>query len=163
MLSKLSKLIKFFTSEDDNEFSCPFTDKVVKYGKELEWNSIEAHSETHITAGFSLEEDRTQVVHIFHTGEIAEQPLIQISSPVASLKEIGDKMDKDFMNELLTLNAGAPNYKWAIETIGEDEDYLIASSDQLLNTMDLGEFATAVYAVASAADKMESRFGLDNY
>jgi len=85
------------------------------------------------------------------------------NSPAAKLEDISDKLDQDLMNELLRLNAQATNYGWAIETIDDDGDYLIAASDQMLSTMDLGELRSAVYAVAFAADEMEEKFGLDRF
>lgn len=157
----LAKLKKWFSAEDENPYPNPFTNKILEYSKELGWN-ISINSDTNVSLGFELGEGRSQLVILFLAGEIAEQPIIQISSPAANLKDIEDKLDQDFMNELLRLNANTPNYGWALESIDEGE-YLIASSDQMLNTMDLGELRAAVYAVTSAADEMEARFGLDNY
>ena len=158
----LKVIKKWLSGEDENQFPSPFTNKILQYCNALDWN-VSIHSEMHITVGFSFDDDRTQLVHISHTGQIAEQEILQISSAVAKLDDIEDQLDQDFFNELLKLNALAPNYSWAIETIDEEVEYLVASSDQVLDTLDVNELAVAVYIVASAADEMESRFGLDNY
>jgi len=158
----LKKLKKWLSSEEENPFPNDFTNKMLKYAKELDWQ-LSINSETSISISFDMGEGRSQLVLIFLTGEIADQKIIQVSSPAAKLEDIGDKMDQEFMNELLRLNAASVNYGWAIETIEGEGDYLIAASDQILSTIDVGELRAAVYFVAFAADQMEEKFGLDRF
>ena len=158
----LNKLKKWLSSGAENPFPSDFTNKILEYGNELGWQ-LSVNSETSISISFDMGEGRSQLVLIFLTGEIAEQPIVQISSPAANLEDIGDKMDQEFMNDLLRLNAQAANYGWAIETIEGEGDYLIAASDQILSTIDVGELRSSVYAVAFAADQMEETFGLDRF
>jgi len=158
----LNKLKKWLSNDSENPFPCDFTNKVLEYSNELGWQ-ISINSEISTSISFDMGEGRSQLVLIFLSGEIAEQPIIQVSSPAAKLEDISDKMDQDFMNELLRLNSQTVNYGWAVETIEDDGDYLIAASDQMLNTMDVGELRSAVYAVAHAADEMEEKFGLDRF
>jgi len=158
----LKKLKKWLSDDSENPFPNDFTNKILEHSKELGWQ-LSINSETSIAISFDMGEGRSQLVLIFLTGEIAEQKIIQVSSPAAKLEDISDKMDQDFMNELLRLNAQAMNYGWSIETIEDDGDYLIAASDQILSTIDVGELRAAVYAVAYAADTMEDKFGLDRF
>lgn len=158
----LGKLKKWLSPESENPFPNDFTNKILKYSKELEWG-ISINSETNVALSFDMGEDRSQLVMIFLAGEIAGQQVIQVSSPAANLADIADKVDQDFLNELLVLNSQASNFGWAIEEIEDDGDYLVATSDQLLNTMDVGELRAAVGAVACSADEMEAKFGLDKF
>ena len=158
----LGKLKKWLSAESENPFPNDFTNKILGYSKELGWN-VAINSETQIVLSFDMGEGRDQIVMIFLAGEIAGQQVIQISSPAAKLEDIEDKLNQDFYNELLQLNAQASNYGWAIETIEGEGDYLIASSDQLLSTFDVGELRSSVAAVAYSADTMEAKFGLDKF
>ena len=47
--------------------------------------------------------------------------------------------------------------------MNEEEELLIACVDLLLDTMDLKEMAMAVSAVSTVADRMENRFGVDEF
>ena len=158
----LTKLKKLFSKQSYNPHPCPFTEKIALYCKELDWG-ITIDSERSISMVFDMGEGRSQRVFMFLAGEVAGAPVVEITSPAAEVKDLGDKLDQDLMNELLHLNSKALNYGWTIETINADSDYLCATSDQLLDSMDIGELEVAVYAVAGAADEMESRFGLDNF
>ena len=158
----LKKLKQWLSPESENPYPSDFTNKILSQSKELGWQ-ISINSETSASINFDMGEDRSQLVFMFLMGEIANQPIVQISSPAAKLEDISDKMDQDFMNELLRLNSQAINFGWSIETIEGEGDYLLAASDQLLNTMDVGELRMATYAVASAADEMENKFGLDRF
>lgn len=157
-----AKLKKLFSKNTDNPYPCPFTEKIALYSKELDWG-ITINSEHNISMVFDMGEGRSQRVFMFLAGEVGGAPIVEITSPAADIKELGDKLDQDLMNELLKLNSKALNYGWTIETIDAESEYLCATSDQLLNSMDIGELQVAVYAVAGAADEMETRFGLDNF
>ena len=91
--------------------------------------------------------------------------VVCVSSPVVRLSTIqeSDIDQKAFFNELLELNARSSNYRWAFTRMNEEEELLIACVDLLLDTMDLKEMAMAVSAVSTVADRMENRFGVDEF
>lgn len=144
-----------------NDHPSPFTEKVLSYAIELDWK-ISIESENHIVIGFTMDNDRTQMVHLVVVGEMTSGPVIQVSSPALKVTGNEEVFSKEFCAELLERNYSAPGYGWSIETVGEDE-YLVAMAEYMLDTMDIGEMATAVYAISSGADAMEERFGIDEY
>ena len=148
----------------NNPYPNSFTNKVVAYCEEIGWN-FEVRSETSMKMLFIEDDDRSQLVFFNRQQTGNGQEVVCVSSPVVRLSTIqeSDIDQKAFFNELLELNARSSNYRWAFTRMNEEEELLIACVDLLLDTMDLKEMAMAVSAVSTVADRMENRFGVDEF
>ncbi|TQV70179.1 hypothetical protein FKG94_21910 [Exilibacterium tricleocarpae] len=144
-----------------NPYPTPFTKKILALSTELDWK-INILSEDNIVINFGLDEERSQLVFVFLAGTIADTHIVQVSSPAAKLSDIEGGISQELGNELLEDNARATNFGWAIAT-SKDSDLLVATADLALETIDVEELRAAVLNVAIVADKMEERFGLDNF
>ncbi|MAY15177.1 MULTISPECIES: type III secretion system chaperone family protein [Oceanospirillaceae] len=147
-----------------NPYPNPFTSKIVAYCEEIGWN-FEVRSETSVKMLFVEDDGRSQLVFFNRQQAGNGSEVVCISSPVVRLSTIqeSDIDQKAFFNELLELNGRSANYRWAFTRISEEDELLIAVVDMLLDTMDLKEMAMAVSAVSTVADRMESRFGVDEF
>ena len=147
-----------------NPYPNPFTSKIVAYCEEIGWN-FEVRSETSVKMLFVEDDGRSQLVFFNRQPAGNGSEVVCISSPVVRLSTIqeSDIDQKAFFNELLELNGRSANYRWAFTRISEEDERLIAVVDMLLDTMDLKEMAMAVSAVSTVADRMESRFGVDEF
>lgn len=149
---------------NSNPYPNPFTSKIVAYCEEIGWN-FEVRSETSVKMLFIEDDDRSQLVFFNRQQTGKGKEVVCISSPVVRLSTIqeSDIDQKAFFNELLELNARSANYRWAVTRMNEDDEILIACVDLLLDTMDLKEMTMAVSAVSTVADRMERRFGVDEF
>ncbi len=138
-----------------------FTKKIEAFAKELELHmDIEEHFAKVI---FNMDEERTQLVLIYHYENDNHDGFVEITSPVLKLsglpeQQLGEKMAEGLLRE----NDSMLHCQWAIDK-SADEPYLIATRCWRLDQMDLEEFKGTLYATAQIADELESKLGVDEF
>lgn len=169
MIGKIMGAITGLFSDEEsgsanNPHPNPFTNKVVAYCNELQWK-YEVMSEGSIRMLFEEDDGRSQLVYFFRGETKKGLQVVSISSPAIKMSSVdASGMSKqDLFNEMLTDNGTSANYAWAISSFGDDDEVINATVDLLLDTMDLKEMEAAVCITSSVADKMEARFGVDDF
>lgn len=121
----------------------------------------------HYAAGFELPDDRSQMVYVKVTATNEEDGthVVTIFSPCQVYKKgfmgLGG-ITKSQCIELLVQNEQLTFARFGIWD-GDGELMVVASVDQLLDTLDPPEFEAAMWHIAMAADSVEAPFGTDEF
>ena len=117
-----------------------------------------------VVCGFCLPNGRTQQVYIRYGGATGEgKDVVTFFSPCLVVKNgFMSGISKSMALELLARNEQILFARFGIWRSG-DADLIVASADQLLDTMDPEEFASLASFVAVNADSFEQANGGDQY
>lgn len=118
----------------------------------------------HFVAGFELQDGRSQMVYVRPTaGGGEDSVVVTIFSPCKVFKKgLFGGISKGQCIELLQLNEQLTFARYGMWE-ADKEQMIVASVDNILDTLDPPEFEAAVWHVAMAADAYESKFGSDEF
>jgi len=113
-------------------------------------------NDDYVQCGFNLGENRTQLVHMMPAGDLAGQPVVRISTPVAKLPGGGfpQGVAEGLLKENGTFKIGSFNI---VEQSGER--LLMFGHNMLLNQLEPGELEIVVRVLASTGDEWEKKIG----
>jgi hypothetical protein len=115
-------------------------------------------------AGFNLPDNRSQIVYVRPTdATIKESVVVTFFSPCLVVKSGFMKgISKEQALGLLRANEQILFARYGLWTMGK-QDMVVASVDQILDTLDPEEFEAHIWHVAMAADSFEKQHGQDHF
>jgi len=116
-------------------------------------------------AGFQMEDGRSQEVWVNPTIRLASgAQVVTFSSPCYQYsKGFLKGMSKGDAIDLLRRNEKTAFARYGLITLKDGSDIVMASADQILDTLDAAEFHAHIWAVATAADSLEKEKGVDRF
>lgn len=117
-----------------------------------------------LVAGFDMGNGRSQMVYIAHVGQTGDgKDVISFMSPCMTVKRgLFGGLSKRRAVHLLRLNSQMLFGCFALYTF-QNEDVLMVSSSQIVDTMEVEEFSSHLQACAQLADAYEQKVGQDNF
>jgi len=113
-------------------------------------------SDNYVMCQFAFPDQRHQSVHLFYAGELGDQRIASISTPVLELP--GGQLPAGVGQGLLEENGRMKIGSFAINSIA-NKHFLVLQHNMILDTLDPEEFRIVVGTLAVVADNWEKKLG----